>query len=87
MLDEVRLIPFPYISSALLASIESVQSGARGSLSPSLFVRLIPAYGVWCEGNSCHNSIWEALYALLFKRNGITTESESQFSFLKATLQ
>ena len=32
----LRIIPFLYFSSALIASIESVQSGAR-----------CPAYGVW----------------------------------------
>ena len=31
----------------------------------------------WCKGNSCQNSIWKALYALLFKRNGIIIEEVS----------
>ena len=34
-----NVIPFLYVSSALIASIKSVQSGAR-----------CPAYGVWCKG-------------------------------------
>ena len=45
-LTRLAIIPFLYISSALIASIKSVQSGARGSLSYSLFTRLIPAYGL-----------------------------------------
>ena len=28
--------------------------------------------GLGVKGNSCHISIWKALYELLFKRNGIT---------------
>ena len=65
------VIPFLYINSALIASIKSVQSGAR-----------CPAYGVWCKGNSCQNSIWKALYALLFKRNGITCRPAGVSAFL-----
>ena len=72
------VIPFLYISSALIASIKFIQSGARESLSRSLSTPLIPAYGVWCKGNSCHNSIWKAPNALLFKRNGIRTKGTAQ---------
>ena len=53
-----------------MVSIKSFRGGVRKFLSPSLFVRLIPAYG---EMDDRINKS----YALSFKRNGISVDIQS----------